>query len=236
MLKSLLASALAAGLAAGLVAAALQLALLVPLIGEAELYEDGTLSHFAMSGEAHAGGHGAEAHAHDHGDEGGMMRHILTVVMTAATYTGFALLLVACFALAERFGLARIDARNGLIWGLCGFAATQLLPALGLAPELPGAAAAEVADRQLWWLGTAAATAAGLAIVALAPGWLRLAGVAVIALPHLVGAPHLHEYAGVTPPELAALFAARVLVVGAVAWCVLGWLAGRLWAREQAAG
>lgn len=253
MLKSLTASALGAGLAAGFLAAGLQILLLVPLIGEAELYESGTLTHFSVDvvdGHDHvqaADDHNhssaaetAEPHEHgasEHGDgqEGGMWRPLLTVLSSVATYTGFALLMVAGFALAEGAGLARITARQGMLWGLAGFAATQFLPALGLAPELPGSGAAALEARQLWWLVTAAMTLAGIGVLAAVNSPLRFAGVVLIALPHIFGAPHPEGYAGVTPPELAALFAARVLVVGAVGWLALGWLAGLLWSRETAA-
>jgi len=61
-----------------------------------------------------------------------------------------------------------------------------------------------------------------------------LAG-ALLALPHVIGAPHVEGYWGVAPPELGALFAARALGAGLVAWCVMGWLGGHLWSRGRAA-
>lgn len=240
MLKSLLASALFAGLIAGLFAAGLQQAFLVPLIAEAELYETGTVVHF---GGAEAPGHdhpaGTDA-AHGHQlaapAEGGgdLTRHLLTVLMTVLTTCGFGLILVAGLALAERRGLARIDLRTGLMFGLAGFAATQLMPSLGLSPELPGAAAAELLHRQIWWTGTVLATLAGLALMVWggAAGWI--AGAALLAVPHLVGAPHPAAFGGVVPPELSALFASRVLAVSALGWAALGALAGHFWSRELA--
>lgn len=228
MLRTLLASALFAGLIAGLFAAGLQQAFLVPLITQAELYETGAAIHFGAEAAAPAG-HGAEAAGAN------VSRHLLTVLMTVLTTCGFALILVAGFALAERMGLARIDHRSGLLFGLAGFAAVQLMPSLGLSPELPGAAAAELAARQLWWLGTVMATAGGLALIAWGGNTLRVAGAVLIALPHLVGAPHPEAFEGVVPPELSALFAARVLAVGALAWAALGALAGHFWSREAGA-
>ena len=234
MLRSLLASALFAGLIAGLFAAGLQQAFLVPLIAEAELYESGAATHFAG---VEAAGHSHEAvagHSHDQGTGGGadLTRHLLTVLMTVLATCGFALILVAAFALAERFGLIRVDLRTGLLFGLAGFAATQLMPALGLSPELPGAAAGELMHRQLWWIGTVVGTAGGIALIAWGGTGLKVAGAILIAAPHLVGAPHPDAFDGVVPPELSALFAARVLVVGALAWAALGALAGHFWCRE----
>ena len=229
MLKTLLASALFAGLIAGLFAAGLQQALLVPLIAEAELYETGALIHFGAEiiESGAAAGHEIVA-----GTD--LARSLLTVLTTVLATCGFGLILVAGFALAERMKLTRIDLRTGLLFGLGGFASIQLLPSMGLSPELPGAAAGELAQRQLWWLATVAGTAIGIALIAWGNTAAKIAGAVLIAAPHLVGAPHPHEFEGVVPPELSALFAARVLVVGALGWAALGALAGHFWSREAA--
>ena len=238
MLKSLLASALFAGLIAGLFGGALQLLLVVPLIHEAELYETGTLTHFGAAAETHdhaAGEAHDEAGGHAHAPEGGAWRAVLTLLTMVLSFCGFALILVAAFALAERAGLTRVAARRGALWGLGGFAAVQLMPAMGLPPELPGAEAAALEARQLWWVLTVVATGAGLALVAFG-GWaLGAAGLALIVLPHLVGAPMPDGHGGAAPPELAGLFAARALGVGALTWLLLGSLAGHFWARERPA-
>jgi len=238
MLKPMLASALFAGLIAGLFAAGLQLALIVPLITEAELYETGAATHF---GGAEAAGHAAD-HQHaaaeaapDDGDEADPGRTLLTILTTVMTYCGFGLILVAGFALAERMQLARVDLRTGLLFGLSAFAATSLMPSLGLSPELPGAAAGELVARQIWWLVTVAATIGGIALIAWGGTAARIAGAVLIAAPHLWGAPHPHVFEGVVPPELSAMHAARVLAVGALAWAALGALAGHFWSREAPA-
>lgn len=231
MLRSLLASALFAGLIAGLFGAALQHLLVVPLIHEAELYETGAL----VAGEAAVHTH-ADGARHVHAEaSGGGWRGVLTVLTMVLTFCGFALVLVAGFALAERAGLTRLEMRRGVLWGLAGFAAVQLMPAMGLPPELPGTDAAELGARQVWWLMTVAATAAGLALAAFGDWRMGLAGLAVIALPHLVGAPMPEAHGGTAPPGLAGLFAARALGVGALTWLVLGGLAGHFWARERPA-
>ncbi len=226
MVKSLLASALFAGLIAGLFAAGLQQAFLVPLITEAELYETGAIIHFGAA-EA-AAGHGIAA-------EADLARSLLTVLMTVLTTCGFGLILVAGFALAERMALTRIDLRTGLLFGLSAFAATQLMPSMGLSPELPGAAAGELVQRQIWWLATVAGTFIGIGLIAWGNIAAKIAGAALIAAPHLVGAPHPLAFEGVVPPELSALFAARVLAVGALGWGALGALAGHFWSRDATA-
>ena len=226
MLKSLLASALFAGLIAGLFAAGLQQAFLVPLILQAELYETGAIIYFGAA-EAAAG--------HDIAAETDLARSLLTMLTTVLATCGFGLMLVAGFALAERMDLVRIDLRTGFLFGLAGFAATQLMPSMGLSPELPGAAAGELSQRQLWWLATVAGTLIGIGLIAWGNTAAKVAGAALIAAPHLFGAPHPEVFEGVVPPELSALFAARVLAVGALGWAALGALAGHFWSREATA-
>ena len=238
MIKRMLAGGVLAGFAAGLLAALLHFAFVQNLILLGEQYESGALTHFdqgaappAPAGHEHAAG--AADHAHDaaaSGDGGGaVQRNALTVIFTALIYAAYGILLVAGFALAEHFG-RRITAREGLLWGLAGFAAFQLAPAMGLAPELPGSVAADLGARQAWWFGTVATTATGIALLAYGRSLLTaVIGGALLAAPHVIGAPHLDQFFGVAPPELAATFAANVLGVGFVTWAALGWLAGRLW-------
>lgn len=232
----MLASALFAGFAAGLIAAVLQFAFVQPVLLQAELYESGELVHFGADADATAGsdqGEDDRAAAQDDGDgASGLARNGLSVVFSALIYAGYGLVLVSGFALAARHGL-RITARSGLLWGVAGFVAAQLAPAAGLAPDLPGSAAADVVARQVWWFGTVAASALGLALVAFGKGWAHWGIAAVLLLaPHVIGAPLPDTLSGVAPPELAGEFAARALSVGLAAWAVLGLLAGHFWSRE----
>ena len=86
-----------------------------------------------------------------------------TTLANVVTAIGFALLLVVASELAG--GIA--DWRQGMFWGLAAFAVVIIAPGLGLPPELPGMPAAEISARQTWWIGTAIATAAGLALILL---------------------------------------------------------------------
>lgn len=253
MVQRLFAGGLFAGLSAGALAALLQLVFVVPLIHVGELYETGVLTHFAApdpaaaeDGHTHAPGDDAP---HDHTDAAplsteaevaaeiaaipfDLRRAGATFGMFLVTYTGFALLLTAGFALAARAGHS-VTARTGAVWGLCGFLAVQLAPAFGLPPELPGGLSAPLEQRQLWWAGCVGATAAGIALFAFGRGLPALAlGAVLIALPHLIGAPEV-AFSGLAPPELTSHFAGRVLGAGAVAWVLLGTVAGALWARDS---
>ncbi|HEY9539985.1 MAG TPA: CbtA family protein, partial [Kiloniellaceae bacterium] len=60
------------------------------------------------------------------------------------------------------------------------------------------------------------------------------AGIALMLLPHVIGAPHPHGFASTVPGELSGHFAAASLVVMAVAWSLAGTLAGYVWQRGEA--
>lgn len=242
MIQRMLAGGLIAGFAAGLLGALLHFAFVQELILLGEEYETGALVHFAGAGDApaapHDHSHGDGEAGHDHGDgddsDSAISRNALTVLFTGLIYAGYGLLLVAGFALAEHFG-RKIKAEDGILWGIAGFVTLQFAPAMGLAPELPGTIAADLGARQIWWWGTVLATGTGIALLAYGRGFVAwvIAG-ALLAAPHVIGAPHLGEYFGSAPPEVGAEFAARVLGVGFVVWTVLGWLAGRFWTHEPA--
>ncbi len=232
MLMRMLAGGLIAGFAAGLFAAVLHFAFVQDIILHAELYESGELVHF---GEPMA--HGDAAVDHGHGDHGGhgdgaapsaFSRNALTVLFTGLIYAAYGLILVAGYHVAGMFG-RKISPQEGVLWGIAGFAAFQLAPAMGLAPELPGSVAADLTLRQIWWVGTVAATVGGLALLGYGRSLLTaIGGGLLIALPHVIGAPVLDEYYGYAPPELAAEFSARVLGVALAVWALLGWLTAKL--------
>ena len=224
MYTRIFASALLAGAAAGLIAAMLQLFFVQPVLLHAELYESGVLTHLS------------DPPASAHPDLGGFdaMRDGLSVLFAMLVYTGYGLILTALMALAESRGVA-VTARNGLIWGVAGFVAVQLAPGFTLAPEVPGVAAADVFDRQVWWFATVIAAAAALWLIAFGKNALAWGAAAVLLLaPHVVGAPEPDVFTGPVPTEIGALFAARAFGVGLVAWTLLGWFAAHFWQREGA--
>jgi cobalt transporter subunit CbtA len=233
MLMRMLAGGLIAGFAAGLFATVLHFAFVQEIILHAELYESGELVHFGEPMD-----HGGEAGHDDHGGHGdagegsAFTRNLLTVLFTGLIYAGYGLVLVAGYQVAGLFGRT-ITPQEGVLWGIAGFAAFQLSPAMGLAPELPGAIGADITLRQYWWLGTVVATAGGLALIAYGRGVLTvIAGATLVALPHAIGAPVLDEFFGYAPPELAAEFSARVLGVALAVWALLGWLTARFAAPD----
>jgi cobalt transporter subunit CbtA len=245
MIRNMLTSALCAGCAAWLLAAALHFAFVQNYILLGEEYETGAAVHYAgvapqtddpatEATHSHDEGEGEEAHSHDAAekDVSTFTRNFWTAVFLGVVYIAYAMILVAGFGIARIYGRV-ITAREGLLWGIAGFAAFQLAPAMGLAPELPGTLAADLGARQVWWWGTAAATAAGLGLIGYGRGLATTAlAVGLLVAPHIIGAPELDGFSGVAPPEVAAAFSARVLGMGLAVWAWMGWVAGFVWSRQ----
>jgi predicted cobalt transporter CbtA len=93
-------------------------------------------------------------------------------------------------------------------------------------------AGAELVQRQTWWVGTAIATAAGLGLIVFRPMpvfWVI--GVALLILPHAIGAPEVSESGGGVPPELAARFVIASILAAGLFWLLLGGMSGWLYRR-----
>jgi cobalt transporter subunit CbtA len=121
------------------------------------------------------------------------------------------------------------------MWGLAGFATFMLAPSAGLPPELPGMARGDLASSQAWWWLAVAATAAGIGVIALTRHYAwKAAAVALIALPHLIGAPEASGDSAV-PAGLANAFAANAIAVSAIFWIVLCVSLGFLLTRQAGA-
>ena len=226
MLKHILTSAVFAGIAAGVFAAIINLWAVIPMVMEGELYESGDRVHFATDGSP-------QSDAGSPSIFGEPSRHIMPAAFSIVTFTGYAFLMIAGIALAERYG-HRLSLRQGLIWGLCGFITFQLAPAMGMPPQLPATPGPEVESRQLWWALTVICTAIALGLIAFGKSVLMfvIAG-ALLFAPHVIGAPRLDTYFGFAAPELAAHFAGASLAATGLTWSVLGLACAWFWLRLQ---
>jgi cobalt transporter subunit CbtA len=154
--RKLMVTVFASGVLAGLALFTVQYFTVVPLIQAAETHE--------------AAEHEAHAVASDE-DEGwqpteSWERTSLTALTTLLTGIAFAAFLFGMIALTGK----TINTRQGGLWGLAAFACFSLAPALGLPPQPPGVAVADLHQRQLWWAGTVISTAVGREI----SHWARL--------------------------------------------------------------
>ncbi|TPM23663.1 CbtA family protein [Mesorhizobium sp. B2-3-6] len=230
-----------AGLVAGVVLACMQAYATVPLILKAEVYEQAGGGHHhdhtapaptdnnamnsaapagnAMSSAAPAAAEAVPAEEEGWAPADGFERFAFSVLANIVTGIGFALVLVAVSEFAGGIG----NWRQGVFWGLAGFAVFTLAPGLGLPPELPAMPAAELLPRQIWWTATVAATAIGLAPIAFRKSLpLAILGVVLIVAPHIVGAPQPDSFETPIPEGLHHQFVVAVTVTNLVFWLVLG--------------
>ena len=236
MLNRILMIGLVAGGLSGFAASAVQAVWPAPLILEAETYENRgpAASAVVATGPAVVASHDHSAHlkaAEPWAPEDGLERTLWTLVINVIIGVGGAFLLVAGMNL-----LPRVTIGTGLGWGAAGFATFALAPALGLPPELPGTFAVELAERQGWWLGTVVATAFGLGLMFYGKASsLRVLGAALLAVPHIIGAPQPDVHGGLAPAELQHQFVVAALLSSAVFWLVLGGVSGFMFQRFERA-
>jgi cobalt transporter subunit CbtA len=225
-------SAVIAGLITGVLITLVQMFTTVPLIAQAEVYEQGGVKPEASVPLVNETADAAHDHgAHDHGTstwepKDGFERTFYTGLTSVLVAIGYALLLGACFSQMRSVGW-----RTGLALGVAGFLVFQLAPALGLPPAPPGSPYADLGARQLWWAGTAIATA-----LALYAWWYARAhskaiwipvGIVLILLPHVIGAPQpVAGQTAIVPHELSQRFAVMALFTAAVFWLALGGIQG----------
>jgi cobalt transporter subunit CbtA len=216
MIGRILLAVILSGIAAGLVMGLIQHVRLTPIILEAETFE-----HVA---------HGHSAEAHSHGDHGwspanGVERTFYTTLASVVSAVGFGLLMVGV-AFTFKIPFTR---SNAWIWGLCGFLAVSLAPAISLPPELPGMPSADLNSRIFWWAGSVVMTAMGLASLYYVYVGKRAWSPAVTFLlwPHVIPVPQaVAEHGNKVPALLAIQFVTSSLAANLVMWLVLSIVMG----------
>jgi cobalt transporter subunit CbtA len=213
---------LLSGVASGLILFAVQHLTIVPLIQKAEVYEKA-----GEDAEIAAGGH--------HHDEGwqpadGWERTLFTALSTALTGIGFAAMLFGVVFLAGK----PLDAKRGLLWGFAAFVCVSVAPAIGLPPQPPGVAVADLYARQTWWVGTVVATAVALWLFfgKRIPKLVRPLGILVLIIPHLIGAPKANGQ-NVVPADIIHRFGILSVATTGMFWLLLGLLGGLLYQKME---
>jgi len=230
--------ALLVGVVSGLALTAVQFWQVIPIIQSAERFEE-SAPPAAHEHDAHDhGGHEHAAGAWAPAD--GLERTGFTLLSNVLTAVGFALVLLAAMSASRRVTRSTsLDWRHGLAWGAAGYAVFFAVPALGLPPEVPGAAAAALEARQFWWVLAVVCTAAALAGAAFGKSPWRWAALLLLALPFVIGAPQpdTAPFAGHAPAaaaeleQLAQRFVGATAIANAVLWIVLG--LGSAWAINR---
>ena len=255
LLQALVWAALAVALLVGGIQTAVQQRWALPLILQAEAFEAARvpLDPASVSHDGHqhsADGQGAPA-AHDHhtadamaetwAPENGAERTFWTWVANTLHAFGMAqLALVALGFWVWRHGTGVSAWALGLGVAAAGFISLHLWPALGLPAEMPGLDAARLGSRQGWWLLAAGSALAACAVLAASrAAWRWPAAAALLALPLLVGAPHLTGdpltgHSAAAQIALRALGQQFILTTHAIAvslWLSLGLASGWAFVR-----
>ena len=225
--KNIVFAAIFAGLLSGLLLTGIQEIKVNPLILQAEVYEElavqskhaddaATLEHIHSAAD--------QQHTHEQAWQpaAGNERKLYTLLANISLAIGFALLLGTAICL-----YGKVNAYTGLLWGLAGYMVFFLAPALGMPPQLPGAETAPLMDRQLWWLLTVVVTAAGLTILVFMRSLkFKLLGLIMLAIPHVIGTPHLEVIASAAPQQLTQAFIYATAFANVLFWLALGGLVG----------
>ena len=213
MFGRIVVSALFAGCLTGIIAGFLQWWFVQPVLLHAELYESGALTHIS----------GIASNAHPEINHFQPIRDVLSFLFNMLIYTGYALLLIVTMTTRQIQTQKDIPLNHGILWGIAGFFALHMAPAISLPPEVPGVASADIQLRQIWWAATVIITAASLWIIAFNLNLSRfLIGGIMLLLPHFIGAPETDIFTGLAPTEIGALFASRTIGISLISWAVLG--------------
>jgi cobalt transporter subunit CbtA len=245
MTVRVLLAAIAAGLIAGFLKTPVEAVKVVPVIMQAETYEGGADSHGAANHVHEDGALApsdnqpvalAETTTPEQGNTSGraetlsLRRLVGTLLANLVTGAGFGLLMAGVSLAAG----VRVTFGTGLAWGFGGWLCVQLLPAIGLPPALPGFPHADLAGRQVWWVGTVAFSVAGFWFLALYKSqWFRAVGVLLLFAPHFWGAPQPADLASDVPAYLASQYATASLATNLFFWLVLGLALGWIWDRMK---
>lgn len=192
LFRRIIFNALVIGLLTGFLLTVVQYVGVSPIIFAAEEFEvadEEPVLASSAHGEHDHGGHHHDAEAW--APEDGVERTFYTFLSNIFAGIGFSVVLLALMSQLQIKGVTTLTVAKGLAWGTAGFIAFFAAPGIGLPPEIPGVQAAALEHRQWWWLFTVAASGAGLYVLAFAPNRMKLLGAGLIAMPYIVGAPHI---------------------------------------------
>ena len=155
----------------------------------------------------------------------GIERSLYTLLANFLMSLAYSLLLACAMVFRGTSSTAK-----GLTWGMAAYLSVFIAPGLGLPPEIPGMEAAELTQRQNWWLLTVTLTSIGLAMLAFSPRYFKGAGLILMLLPHLIGAPvsEIHGFSHPDPDAVAMLtqlwhqFILQTSIANALLWFIIG--------------
>ena len=213
MFRDLLLVGLLAGVIAGSLLSVLQYFSVLPIIREAERYEN----QITVSG--------MPDHGHEQGSpewqpaEGGE-RLGFTWLANMAVASGFGLIMAGLMGVRKPS-----DWIHAIIFGLSGYYAFFLAPAVLLTPELPGVDTPDLQSRQLEWFSIVLLSLAGIGAMASSTRVpLRMIGVTLLIAPFVLIGRHEPEYSVPVPADLKSVFALMTGFSNLIFWLSLGLL------------
>ena len=243
-------AALATALVVGSVQTAVQRWQAAPLILAAEVYEAQKAEvPEPLAPSAHL--HSDAAAPNEHGatkewvPENGFERIGWTWVANSLHAFSMALLVFAVMGVCLWRGAALRSVPLALWTSAAGWLVFHFWPSLGLHAEISGMDAARLGSRQGWWLLAAVSAALACTSIASLRSHLRwVAAAAWLALPYVVGAPHISAdpLSGFDPEAQTALRQLGTQFIWATTWVALsfwaslgfvGGLAFRRWVRPS---
>ena len=232
-------AALAVAVLVGSLQSGVQQLQAVPIILAAEVFEgqkveapEPAAAPAPAAATAHTHADGA---AHDHGEAGkewapadGLERVFWTWVANVLHAFSMALLVFVVMGLSLARG-SNMRSLSLAAWvAAAGWLSFHFWPSLGLHAEIPGMDAARLGSRQGWWVLAAGSAALACVSLAMLRSPLRWAAAAAwLALPYVVGAPHItgDPLAGFSGEAQAALRQLGTQFIWATTWVSLSfWL------------
>ena len=218
--RNLVLSAFFIAIIAGLFLTLYQEMLITPIIVESEIYE-------VVEEVSHHGVLQDESWSPDNGTERSAFSFMANLLVCFA----YALLLLSIMATQSSLKVVQ-----GFFWGGAAYLSVFALPALGLAPEIPGMEAAYLEGRQAWWLLTVVSSAVGLWLLAFLKLPLKGLGIVLLLFPHLFGAPQpdIHGFTNTDPHAVTELmqlwhrFIIQTSVANGLLWLIIGVLSACL--------
>lgn len=189
-------ASLAVALAVGIVQTGVQQLQAVPIILAAEVYEDQKVeaptADAAPAGHAGHEGHAMAEEAEEWAPADGFERTGWTLVANVLNAFSMALLVFVVMGVALWRGTTLRALPLALVTAAAGWLVFHFWPSIGLHAEIPGMDAARLGSRQGWWILAAVSAAGACAVAAGMRSHLRwLIAAALLALPYVVGAPHI---------------------------------------------
>jgi len=220
MIKKFILISLLSGFISALGLTALQLFNTIPLILEAEKYENNNLINYDTSKQIINKNHIEDDEKYQWFPENGFERTIYTFISNFVLSVGFSLILLSVYLYINSITIIK-----GIFTGFIGYLVFFLLPNMGLPAELPGTVASSLDNRQIWWIGTVVISFVGFTIIFFNKNKvLRIVAIFLILLPHIITAPHALIHAGRAPYEMLKHFEINSTITNGIFWIILSFV------------